>query len=148
MDQAVVKEYRRLLRAGFRYAGSIDEPSIFMDTVREKYRLCGANDNYVYLYISICRDKVHDIKYLCTCIPSVNVAVEIMCSLVLDRPLAEVEKLTDDDFCEALGDESEELREKAEALLELLRTGLARYRAESARSGSTWGGNSLNSTTL
>jgi NifU-like protein involved in Fe-S cluster formation len=132
MDPVVIKEYRRLLREGFRYAGEIDEPTIFLDTVRENYRMCGARDNYMYLYISICRDQISDIKYLCTCVPAVNVAAEILCSLALGRPLAEVEQLTDDSFCKALGEESEELREKARGLLELLNTGLARYRAEVA----------------
>jgi NifU-like protein involved in Fe-S cluster formation len=130
MDQAIIKYYRGLLRTGFQHAGSIERPSIFLDTVREKVRICGRGGDYLHLYISISCETISNIRYLCTCPPAANVAVEILCSLIIGKALVEIDTVTDDSFCETLGSESEELREKATGLLELMHRGLARYRAE------------------
>lgn len=136
MDEAITKYYRGLLRTGFQHAGLIEEPSIFLDTVREKYRLCGRANDYMHLYVSIRGETISDVKYLCTCGPTANVAVEILCSMIIGKPLVEIGTVTDGSFCETLGSESDELREKAKGLLGLLNTGLTRYRAEAAGSAS------------
>jgi NifU-like protein involved in Fe-S cluster formation len=130
VDEAVVKAYRRLLRTGFEHAGSIEQPSVFLDTVREKVRICGRGGEYLQLFIRVSGDMIDDVTYLCTCDPTANVAVEILCSLIIGRPLVEAETVTEGSFCEWLGGESEELRAKAKGLLVLLHRGLARYRAE------------------
>jgi hypothetical protein len=134
IDEALLKYYRRLLRAGFQYAGSIENPSIFLDTVREKpFRVCGRPGDYLRLYINVRDDAVSEVKYLCTCAPAPNVAIEILCTLVAGKPLADLGSLTEDSFCEVLGSDSADLRDKAKGLLELLSSGIARYRAETAR---------------
>jgi NifU-like protein involved in Fe-S cluster formation len=136
MDEAVIKYYRRLLRTGFPHAGSIENPSIFADSARGKFRLCGRANDYMHLYLRVQDETISDMKYLCTCGPAGNVAVEILCSIAAGRSLTEIEAVTVGSFCEALGNESEELREKAKGLLELLNAGLARYRAKDGQPAS------------
>jgi hypothetical protein len=41
MDEQVIKYYRRLLKTGFDHVGSLENPSIFLDSVGEKIRVCG-----------------------------------------------------------------------------------------------------------
>ena len=135
VDEAIIKYYRRLLRAGFQYAGSWESPTIFLDTIGEGIRICGNLTDYIHLYVDIRKGTVSEAKYLCACDPAANVAVEILCSLVTGKTLAEVATLTECSFCEALGSESEELRGKAKRLLQLLDRGIARYRAEEKEKG-------------
>ena len=83
MDPLVTQFYRKLVRHGFEYAGSLDNPSIFLDSVGEKIRICGGSiSNYLHIYIQISDYKVTDIKYLCLCDPTANVVVELLCGFL------------------------------------------------------------------
>lgn len=126
MDQAVIKYYRNLLKTGFSHAGSQENPSLFLDTVNESIPICGNVGDYLHLYISIQDDIIKEIKYLCTCDPTTNVAVEIFCILIEGKIIKELKTITKDLFFEVLEERSDELGKKAEGLIELLNRGLAR----------------------
>lgn len=130
MDQLVVKFYRRLCREGFAHTGSLDEPDIFLDTIGEKIRICShVSHAYLHIYIRVRQGVIEDIKYLCTCDPTANVVVELLCSLVKGKTLNEAEALTESSFSGALGGGGEEFLKKSRGIIELLHRGIARYRA-------------------
>jgi NifU-like protein involved in Fe-S cluster formation len=130
MDEIVVKFYRRLCRMGFKYTGEIQNPSIFLDTVGEKIRICSRVAHaYIHIYIDIRDGVIDDIKYLCICDPTANVVVEILCTLVEGKTIQEAENITEKDFSQALGSTGEEYLKKARGIIELLHRGLTRYKA-------------------
>lgn len=130
MNQVVIKHYRMLLRTGFQYAGSFENPSIVLDSVTEKIVNCGNMGNYMQLYVNIANDTVQDIKYICSCDPTANVAVEILCALVKGKTLEAVASVTEQSVLRFLGIDDEELRKRAQSLLELLSKGIHRYQAQ------------------
>ena len=131
MDEGVIKYYRKLLRTGFEHAGSFDNPSVFLDSAGEG-RVCGAHE-YMHIFINVSNGRIDGIKYLCTCDPTANVAVEILCTLLKGKKLEEAEAITEDSFFQAVGSRSEDLREKANGLLELLNHGLTQYQMRDRR---------------
>lgn len=129
MDEAIIKYYRGLLGTGFEHAGTLENPTIFLDTVGENLTICDeVGRDSLQLYVNVKEGIVDEIKYLCTCDPTTNVAVEIMCDLINGKTLAEVETITADSFSQALGSRSEDLSKKASGLMELLNRGITRYR--------------------
>ncbi len=130
MDEAVVKFYRRMCRIGFEHTGELENPSIFLDTVGEKIRICSHVWNaFMHIYINIHDGVIDDVKYLCTCDPTANVAVEILCNLIKGKTVSEAEALTEDSFTTALGGGGEEFQKKVRGMIELLHRGTARYKA-------------------
>jgi NifU-like protein involved in Fe-S cluster formation len=133
MDEAVIKYYRTLLKTGFENAGSLDNPSIFLDSVGESIVYCGgALGDYVHLFINVENGTVNTIKYLCVCDPTANVAVEILCNLLKGKTLEEAAAVTEELFLQAVGSRSEDLRKKATGLLELLNRGISRYQTKTS----------------
>ncbi len=130
MDELVVKYYRKLCREGFHHTGEIKNPSIFLDTVGEKIRICShVSHAYMHIYINIRDGVIEDIKYLCTCDPTANVVVEILCSLVIGKTVQEVEALTEESFSRALGSTGDEFLKRVRGMIELLHRGFTRYQA-------------------
>ena len=130
MDEPVIKLYRILIREGFKYTGSFENPSIFLDSIGENISICTkVSKSYIHLYINVKDNVVDDIKYLCLCDPTANVAVEILCGLVKGKTLTEVKLLTPDSFLRVLGGRSEDLVKSARGLLELLNRGIVRYQS-------------------
>lgn len=128
MDELVVKHYRRLCKTGFEHAGSLENPSVFLDTVGENTRICAhVSHSYIHIYINISNGIVDDIRYLCTCDPTANVVLEILCDLVKGKSLQEAKALTEESFSRALGSKGEEFLKKSRAVIEFLNKGLARY---------------------
>jgi NifU-like protein involved in Fe-S cluster formation len=132
MDEVIIKYYRGLLKNGFVHAGSLEKPDIFLDTVSENIPICGNMGDYLHLYIHVRTGKIAAIKYLCTCDPTANVAVEMLCGLIRGKTFAEIESINEDSFSQALASDNEDLRKKAAGLLELLHRGIIRYDAERA----------------
>ena len=133
MDEPVIRYYRRLLKSGFESIGSLDCPSIYLDSIGEKVRICGGiGNNYLHLYIAVVADEIVDIKYKCMCDPTANVAVEILCKLLPGKTLEQAKGLSEESFLEVLGGPSPELSKRARGLLELLARGIARYRQAGA----------------
>jgi NifU-like protein involved in Fe-S cluster formation len=128
MDEQVIKYYRKLLKHGFPHAGKLESPSIVLDTVGENIRICGhTSQNYMLIYIGLACEKIKDIKYLCTCEPTANVVVEILCTLVKGKTLFEAAQVSADDFLRELENTGEAFLEKAKGIVELLRRGIRRY---------------------
>lgn len=127
MNEAVIKFYRRLLMEDFPNAGELDHPSVFVEAVGQKMIDCGNTGNYMQLYFQVVDHRIADIKYLCSCEPTANVAVEILCTLVKGKTLDEVADLTEEPFYQFLGTQDEELRKKVRGVLELLNEGIAHY---------------------
>jgi NifU-like protein involved in Fe-S cluster formation len=134
MDEAVIKYYRRMLRGSFEHTGSLDSPTIFLDSIGENIRVCGAiASNYLHLYINVTNGTIDEVKYLCTCDPTANVAVEILCTLLRGRTLEEAKAITEDSFFPILGGPSTELSKRAKSLLELVNRGILRHRELACR---------------
>jgi NifU-like protein involved in Fe-S cluster formation len=130
LDEKVVKYYRALCQNGFEHAGELGNPSIFLDTVGEKIRICShVSHAYMHIYINVRDGIIDDIKYLCTCDPTANVVVEILCGLVKGKTVAAAGALTNESFTRALGGGDAEFRKKVRGIIELLHRGLARYKA-------------------
>jgi len=129
MDEAVIKYYHKLLRTRFEYAGTIENASIFLDSVGEKVLICGSTGDFMQLYINVVKNRIDDMKYMCQCDPTANVAVEILCALLKGKTLEEAAALKEEAFFQFLGSNGEELQKKAKGLLELLNKGIARYRS-------------------
>jgi NifU-like protein involved in Fe-S cluster formation len=128
MDEAVIKYYRRLLRNGFDNAGSCESPSIYLDSVGENIPICGQiGRDYMHLYITVNKGVIEDIKYLCTCDPTANVVVEILCCLIRGKTLAQAAKITEESFVEVLGTRDEDFLKKSRGILQLLNRGISRY---------------------
>lgn len=128
LDQKVVTFYRKLIKHGFEHAGILDSPAIFLDSIGENVSVCASvTQRYLNLYIAVENATISDVRYLCTCDPTGNVAVEILCSLIKGKSIDYAKTITIDDFYEVLGGEVEDLRKSADGLLELLQRGIARY---------------------
>jgi NifU-like protein involved in Fe-S cluster formation len=128
MDQAVIKYYRQLLRNGFANAGSIQNPSIFLDSVGENLPICGRmGQDYVHVFLNIQEGVISDIKYLCNCDPTANVVFEIMCGLLKGLEITDFEKLDSEQFSEIVGTREEEFLKRVKGSMELIRRGLQRF---------------------
>ena len=138
MDEKVVKYYREILKAGFPHAGSLNEPTILLDAVGENVRICDhVGTDSLKVFISVEDNLIDEIKYLCMCDPTTNVAVEILCLLVSGKSLESVQKLTVRSFLEVLAGDSHDLAKKAQGLIELMDKGIWRYAAASPPINST-----------
>ena len=71
------------------------------------------------------------IKYLCSCEPTANVVVEILCDLVKGRTFEETANLTEETFYQLIGICNEEICKKVRGLLELLYAGINNVRCNS-----------------
>ena len=89
---------------------------------------CGNTGNYMQLYLDIADDRIMDIRYLCSCEPTANVAVEILCSLVRGKTLDEAAAVSEQAFYEYLGCREEEYQVKTRGLLEMLQEGIDGYK--------------------
>jgi NifU-like protein involved in Fe-S cluster formation len=128
MEEAVTKYFRELLKRDFPHAGSFENASIFVEVIGERMINCGNTGNYMQLYIHVVDHVISDIKYLCSCEPTANVAVEVLCTLVKGKTLEEAAGLTKQAFYHFLGSEGEELQKKVRGVLELLNEGITQYK--------------------
>lgn len=126
MDEAIIKFYRRLLKEEFPNSGEIQHPTVFIEAVGEKLINCGNTGNYMQLYLRILGDTITEIKYLCSCEPVANVAVEVLCTLVTGKPIANALQLNEEHFFQFLGSSEEKFQEKVQGELQLLEEALGR----------------------
>jgi NifU-like protein involved in Fe-S cluster formation len=130
MDELVIKAYRKLCREGFKYTGETKNPSIFLDTVGEKIRICShVSHAYMHIYINVRNNVIDEVKYLCTCDPTANVVVEILCSLLKGKTIHEAETIGEKDFIKSLGSSEDEFLKRVHGIIELLNRGIVRYKA-------------------
>ena len=136
MDEPVRLMYRKLLQTGFEYAGSIEDPSIFLDSLEEGIRICdAASTSYMNIYITINGNTVEDIRYLCSCDPTANVVIEVLCPLVKGKTLSQVKTLHETDFYHFIGSQGEMLQKRVKGTLELLNRGITEYLADQSTCG-------------
>lgn len=128
MHEAVRKYYRGLINTSFEHAGLLENASIFVMNDSENMSLCVSEDDYMELYINVADNHIDGIKYACTCDPTANVAVEVLCSLIKGKSLDEAAILQEEAFYGFLGGRDKDLRDKVRGLLELLAKGIADYK--------------------
>jgi NifU-like protein involved in Fe-S cluster formation len=129
MDEAVIRFYRRMLVENFPNAGEINHPSIFLEAVGQKMIDCGNTGNYMQIYLQVVDEKITELRYLCSCEPVANVAVEVLCTLMQGKALNELASIREETFYHFIGSHNEELCKKVQGLLELLDAGIKRYLA-------------------
>jgi NifU-like protein involved in Fe-S cluster formation len=130
MDEKVVQYYRKITREGYKYSGSLEDPSVFIDSAGEKIPLCSKSINaYVRIYLKIREGIIDDVKYLCTCKPLANVVAEIFCSLIKGKSITEAEHLNEQAFANSLGTKNDEYLEASRNIIELLHRGLHKYKS-------------------
>lgn len=133
MDEIVAERYRQLMRAGFEHAGSFDDPTMFIDTKAEGISICGqAGRDYMNIYIKTSGSVIKEIKYLCSCDPTANVVVEVLCNLAKGKTLKEAKALTREDFFRAIGSDGGGVRRKVWGIVELLNVVINRYEARAS----------------
>ena len=133
MDEVVAEQYRKLMHNGFKYAGSFDNPTMFIDTKAEGVSICGrAATDYINIYINIHNGVINDIKYMCSCDPTANVVVETLCSLVIGKTIEEAKSLTKDQFFKTIGSDGGTVRRKVWGAIELLSRVFNRFEARAS----------------
>ena len=56
MDESIIKYYRTLLKTGFEHAGTIQNPTMFLDAVSESMRICDhVGQDSLQVYIDVLR---------------------------------------------------------------------------------------------
>jgi hypothetical protein len=136
MDEPVRLMYRKLLQTGFKYAGTIENPSIFLDSLEEGIRICdAASTSYMNIYIDVRDNRVEDIRYLCSCDPTANVVIETLCYLAKGKSFSQVKALDEKDFYDFIGSRGEMLQKRVKGILELLSRGITEYLAEQSACG-------------
>ena len=124
MDQAVIKYYRKLLKTGFKFYRSFENASIFLNNVGEKVLICTSTGDYMQLYVNVVNNRIVDIRYMYGYDPIANVAVEILCTLMKDKPLDEATAVKEKAFYQLLGSNGEELQKGSKAYWDCLMKGL------------------------
>jgi NifU-like protein involved in Fe-S cluster formation len=128
VDKAVIKYYRALLKTDFENSGAIENASVFVEAIGERMIHCGNSGNYMQLFLNVADNRIEDMRYLCSCEPIANVAVEVLCTLARGKQLDEAAGISEESIYQIVGSSSEELRVKVHGLLELLRLGINGYR--------------------
>jgi NifU-like protein involved in Fe-S cluster formation len=127
MDEVIRNYYRDLFNKRFRHFGALVNPSIFVDSTGENIYLCGTGNDFMQLHINILDGKITDMRYACFCTPTANVAVEVLCDLVIGKSLDEASAISGELLCSTLGTGDPELKKKSGGLLELMNRGIKRY---------------------
>jgi NifU-like protein involved in Fe-S cluster formation len=130
MNEVVTSRYRELMQAGFPNAGKIERPTVFVDPKAEGFSICGnGSRDYMNLYMSIDGETITEIKYLCSCDPTANVVVEVLCNLARGKTLDQAKSLTREAFFETIGTDSAIVARKVWSIVDLLNTVIKRYEA-------------------
>jgi NifU-like protein involved in Fe-S cluster formation len=128
MDEVIARNYRKLVEEGFKHARNIESPSIFFDSKAEGVSVCGdGGKDYVNFYLRIEGDVIDDMKYLCSCDPAANVAVEAMCELCKGKTLGQAKAVTKEDLYAAIGTGRGLIARKVWGVLELFNLVIKRY---------------------
>jgi NifU-like protein involved in Fe-S cluster formation len=134
MIPEVAEIYRRMTKEGFKNAGSIDNPTLFIDTKAEGVSICGqGRSDFMNIYLKATSGVVTEIKYLCSCDPTANVVVEALCDLVRGMTLEQARTLTKEQFYEALGTSGGSVPRKVWAAIELMTIVIKRYEASGSQ---------------
>jgi NifU-like protein involved in Fe-S cluster formation len=128
MDDVVTQRYQELVQRDFPNAGSLDAPTMFIDTKAEGVAICGQGDqDYMNIYIGVSDGRISEIKYLCMCDPTANVVVETLCGLAKGKTLEEAKTLTKEQFFDSIGSDGGTVRRKVWGTIELLNRVIKRW---------------------
>jgi NifU-like protein involved in Fe-S cluster formation len=135
MNEVVAERYRKLMQEGFKNAGALDNPTMFIDSKAEGVSICGqGRTDFMNIYVKISDNVITDIKYLCSCDPTANVVVEVLCDLAAGLTLEKAKVLTKEQFFKSIGSENSIVRRKVWGAIELLNRVIKRYEVASALS--------------
>jgi len=149
MNETIIKKYRTLLTRDFPNSGKLEDPSIFVEAVGEKLINCGNTGNYMQVYLKLSGSQITDIRYLCSCEPVANVAVEVLCDLIRGKTLNEAAAITEEEFFKVLETTDERFSLKVRGLIEMLHEGIQQFHHPTdngpdhpaeARSKTSWDG--------
>ncbi len=130
MDEIVAERYKNLMEEGFENAGSFENPTMFIDTKAEGISICGqSGQDYMNIYVMIENNVISDIRYLCSCDPTANVVIEVLCDLVRGKTTTQAKELNKERFYEAIGSDGGTVRRKVWQAIELLNRVFNRYEA-------------------
>ena len=124
MDEAVKQLYRKLIKENFPNSREIEKPSVFLEANRRHMAHCSESGNYIQLFIKIEDRRITDISYLCSCEPTTNVVLEILCELARGITLEEADHLMAEYFYQIIGSREETIRVTVQGVMGLFRAGL------------------------
>jgi NifU-like protein involved in Fe-S cluster formation len=128
MDEIITEKYRKLMQEGFKNAGQVENPTMFIDTKAEGVSICGqGSQDYMNIYIRVTDSVISDIKYLCMCDPTANVVVETLCVLASGKTIDEAKALTKEQFFEIIGSSGGNVYRKVWGTIELLNRVIKRW---------------------
>ena len=128
MDEVVAERYRQLSQAGFKHAGKLDDPTIFIDTKAEGVSICGqGSQDFMNIYVKITHGAISQISYLCVCDPAANVVVETLCELAKGLTVEQAKGLTKEQFFSAIGSDGGAVTRKVWGIIELMNRVIRRY---------------------
>jgi len=133
MDDVLAAKYRSLVETGFPNAGSLENPSMFIDSKAEGVSICGGGStDFMNIYIKVVDGVIEDVRYLCTCDPAANVVVEVLCDLARGKTVDEAKALTKEQFFQAIGTDAGSVSRKVWGAIELMKRVIARFEAKAA----------------
>ena len=101
---------------------------VFLDPVAGgEQRICSHSADYMKISIKIGVGVIEDMKYLCLCDPTANVAIGVLSSILKGKTLDEAGQVKAERILQEVGSDGEELYTKSTALVELIQKGLTRY---------------------
>jgi NifU-like protein involved in Fe-S cluster formation len=128
MNEVVSELYRKLMQDGFKNAGALDNPTIFIDSKAEGVSICGqGRSDFMNIYVNINENVITDIRYLCSCDPTANVVIETLCGLARGQALENAKTLSKEQLIKSIGGEDPIIRRKAWGAIELLNRVIKRY---------------------
>ncbi len=127
MDEAIIRYYKKLLKKGFTYAGSFENPTIYLTYDNSKGILCGNAGDNLHLYVKINKGIIEKMRYLCICDPTTNVVIEALCVLAENKSLTEVQNLTQEAFSQLIESRGEEFLKKTRIVIEFLRPEIIKF---------------------
>jgi len=126
LEDAIKNLYRKYIKEDFPNSREMENPSVFLEAVRQQMLHCGETGSYLQLFLKSEERRLTDITYLCSCEPATNVVVEVLCDLVRGMPLEGAENLTEEPFYQIIGSREETIGMTVRGVLALLREGIAR----------------------
>jgi NifU-like protein involved in Fe-S cluster formation len=116
-----------LLKTGFKYAGVIDNPSIFLDYDKTKGALCGKTGNSLHLYANIQNGTITKIRYVCTCDPTINVVIEALCSIVEGKSITAIRTINEKIIAQLVGSQSKDFLKRVRLISGILKRGITDF---------------------
>jgi NifU-like protein involved in Fe-S cluster formation len=129
----ITEQYRKLMQAGFRNAGEVENPTMFIDTKAEGVSICGqGSKDFMNIYLKVTEGVISEVKYLCMCDPTANVVVEALCELTKGKTLDDVKALTKEQFFAYIGSSGGNVYRKVWGTIELINRVIKRWEVKQA----------------